>query len=253
MSDLKKPLDAPTLITQSMKIPGVKIEREDFLYQQLKNRYPHSVVRKAIEQNPAAAGISRGEIDELAKKTIKYETSKVSAISFAAGIPGGFAMLGTVPADIAQYFGFILRILQKLAYLYGFDDFQLRADAIDDDTMNELLVFLGVMFGVNEASAAIKVLAENAARAVAKHLAEKALTKGAVYPFVKVIAKQLGVAMTKQVFAKGVSKTVPLIGGFTSGGITYASFRICSNRLKDKFAELPISDPNYYSHVDTTD
>lgn len=57
-------------------------------------------------------------------------------------------MVATVPADLVQYFGFILRILQKLAYLYGFPDFELKSDSIDDATLNQVLVFTGVMFGV---------------------------------------------------------------------------------------------------------
>ena len=42
------------------------------------------------------------------------EFNKVSAISFVSGLPGGVAMFGTVPADLAQYSGHILRILQKV-------------------------------------------------------------------------------------------------------------------------------------------
>ena len=38
-----------------------------------------------------------------------------------------------------------------------------------------------------------------------------------------------------------------MVGGVANGGMTYISFRTCSNRLKKKFTELPISDPAYYS------
>ena len=246
MPNLVPKLDATTVVTQAMRLPGIKISREDFLYKQVKNLYPYSTVRKAVELNPAAAGIPREVIGKLARESIKYETTKVSALSFAAGIPGGIAMAGTVPADIAQYFGFILRITQKLAYLYGFDEFRLQEDEIDDATLNEIMVFLGIMFGVNEANAAIAKLAESVAKNIILQFPQKALAKGFVYPIVKIIAEKLGYTMTKEVFAKGLSKVVPLIGGVANGGMTYVSFRTCSNRLKNKFAELPISDPAYY-------
>lgn len=242
-------IDATSIITQAMRLPGVKISREDFLYKQLKNRYPYSVIRKAIDMNPAAAGIDRETIEKLAVSSIKYETAKVSAISAAAGIPGGWAMLGTVPADLTQYFGFILRILQKLAYLYGFDEFELEADDIDDDTMNLILTFLGVMFNVTQANVAVNKLAQIIAKRIAEQLPKQALTKGIVYPFIKTITSRLGIYMTKEVFAGGVAKAVPVVGGATNGGLTYITFRLCSNRLKNKFKALPISDPNYYKSI----
>ncbi len=247
MANLVPRIDSTALVTRAMRLPGIKISREEFLYKQFRNRYPPATVRKAIEMNPAAAGISREEIDRFARESIKYEAAKVSALSFAAGVPGGIAMAGTVPADIAQYFGFILRITQKLAYLYGFSEFRLQEDEIDDATLNEIMVFLGVMFGVNEANTAVVKLAEAVAQNLIKQLPQKALTKGYIYPIVRIIAKQLGYTMTKEVFAKGVSKVVPVIGGAANGGMTYVSFRTCANRLKKKFTELPISDPAYYS------
>jgi len=249
MSTIGSPLNTTSLVTTAMKLPGIKISREEFLNKEFKNRYPVATIRKAIDMNPAAAGIPREEIEELAKESIKYETSKVSAISVAAGIPGGFALLGTIPADTAQFFGFILRITQKLAYLYGFDEFRLKEDEIDDSTLNEIMIFLGIMFGVNEANSAVIKLAESVAKRILDKLPQKALTKGVVYPIVKTFAQKLGQNMTKEIFAKSLSKAVPFIGGVANGGMTYVSFRICSNRLKKKFSELPISDPNYYKSL----
>lgn len=231
----------------AMKMPGVKINRSAFLEKELRNRFPQDVVEDAVIFNPAYAGITRTDVNTIAKQIINYETNKVSAISFAAGVPGGFAMMATVPADIVQYFGFILRVMQKLAYLYGFKEFALNEDDIDDGTMNQILIFLGVMFGVQEANAAVKTLAGIAAQNVAKKLSRQALTKGIVYPVVKKIAQRIGINMTKQLFAKSVSKVVPLIGGVTTGTLTYVTFKPCANKLKKNFESLPLSDPSFYS------
>lgn len=43
--------------------------------------------------------------------------------------------------------------------------------------------------------------------------------------------------MTKEVFAKGVSKAVPIIGGVVSGGITFATLRPMGMRLVDTLEE----------------
>jgi hypothetical protein len=44
------------------------------------------------------------------------------AILCAAGIPGGLAMLGTAPADFAQFYAHVFRVAQKLAYVSGRKD-----------------------------------------------------------------------------------------------------------------------------------
>ena len=233
-------ISSEDIIRTAIKVPGVKIDRTSFLRKELSSYYSKDVVEKAIECNPACAGIPVEAIDRFAKEVINYETNKVTAISAVAGIPGGFAMAATIPADLAQYFGFMLRVTQKLAYLYGFDEFELSEDEINDNTLNELLIFLGAMFGVQEANAGIRILAQTTAQNISKKLAQKALTKGAVYPVVKKVAKTVGVKMTKQIFANTVSKAVPLVGGIISGGLTYATFKPCSNRLKNSFKKLPL-------------
>lgn len=89
----------------AMSIPGVRIDRETFLFSELKKYYDTDVVQNAIENNPAYAGIDEAVIDRIATESITFETNKVSAISFAAGMPGGFVMLGTAPAySISPFF-----------------------------------------------------------------------------------------------------------------------------------------------------
>lgn len=236
-------------IVLAIKAPGTRINREKFLKKELLGHFPDETINKAILSNPASAKIPKKFIDDVANKIISYETNKVSAISFAAGIPGGAAMIATVPADIAQYFGFMLRVMQKLAYLYGFDEFELDEKDINDDTMNQLLIFLGVMFGVQGANAGVKFIADCAAQRVIKTLPKKALMKTAFYPLIKKIATKIGIHMNKTIFARGVSKIVPVVGGVITGSITYATFKPSAIRLKKSFSALPICDPDseFYS------
>lgn len=249
--DISNEINVESVLALAIKTPGVKINRAEYLTKELKLYYPQETVDMALEHNPAYAGIPRSAIDTIAKRAIDYETSKVTAISFAAGVPGGIAMAATIPADLAQYFAFILRIMQKLAYLYGFEEFDLNDESIDDETMCNIMVFLGIMFGVQEANAAIKVLAGSVAQKVAKKLGQKALMKTAYYPIVKKIAALLGIRMTKDLFAKSVSKIVPVIGGVATGTLTFVTFKPNAIKLKKKFAELPISDPEFYLKEDT--
>ena len=235
------------VLRSAMELPGVRINRVDFLRKELSKHFDSDVVEKAILTNPAQAGIYVKNLEKIAKACINYETKRVTALSAAAGIPGGLAMLGTLPADIAQIFAHIIRVMQKLIYLYGWQEmFRDGNDELDDATSNQLTLFIGVMFGVNAANTAITKIALLAAAQVERALLTKALTKGTIYPIVKSIAKAIGVKMTKKIFAKGVGKAVPLVGAAASGGVTFAIFRPMTKRLQNHLISLPMADVGFY-------
>lgn len=107
------------------------------------------------------AGIKKEEIDKIADEVIKYERNCVSGISTLLGMPGGLAMAATIPTDIVQYYGYMLRATQKLMYLYGFPEINVdeKNNKFDSETINILTICLGVMYGVAGANNALKVLA----------------------------------------------------------------------------------------------
>ena len=244
--DVIRKIEPEEVLNAAMKAPFVKIDREKFLRKELIKYYPEDVVELAIKKNPAYAGIERWSVGKIAENVIDYETNKVTAISAAAGIPGGVAMLATVPADVTQYFAFLIRVMQQIAYLYGFEEFDFDEDHVSAETMNTMLICLGVMFGVQGANAAVTKLSNAMALKVAKDIMKKPLTKGTVYPTIKKISCALGIKMTKQVFADGASKVIPIIGAAASGGITYMTFKPSSYRLQNEFKSLNISDPQFY-------
>lgn len=236
-------------LKSTVSLPMVRIDREAFLQKELIKYCSSEQVEMALQNNPAYAGISVSLINKIAKDCINFETNKSSMISFVTGIPGGFAMAGAIPADMAQSFGHILRIVQKLAYLYGWQELIPQDKSLDDETTNLLTLFVGIMFGVNGAGSVITKISSSAAQKASKDLASKALTKGTLYPIVKKIAQTLGVKMTKEIFAKNVSKAIPIAGGIVSGGITYATFKPMAHKLKKHFEGLRWCDTAYY--VDT--
>ncbi|WP_324785840.1 hypothetical protein [Streptomyces sp. H51] len=234
------------VLLAAAKLPGVRIHREAYLRSALARHCSEDDIRRAIEETPAAAGIAPEVLDKVANDSIRYETAKVSALSAAAGIPGILALPATVPADVAQYFGHMVRIAQKLAYLYSWPDlFSDEGDDVDDATMGVLTLFFGVMFGTQSANAAVGKVAGMMSKQVAKKLPQKALTQGVIYPIVKKVAAYLGVQMTKQSFATGVSKAIPLIGAVVAGGLTFATYLPMVRRLKKHLASLPLAEPSY--------
>ena len=156
-------------------------------------------------------------------------------------------MAATIPADIAQYYGYMLRATQKLMYLYGFPEINVeeQGQTFDTETINILIVCMGVMYGAANANNALKAMAKALAAGVEKQLLRKALTKGSIYPIVKSVAKWFSVKMTKEVFAGFFKKAIPVIGGVIGGGITFLSFKPCCDKLKNSLQNTMLSNPNY--------
>lgn len=240
-------IDIEDIINNAIRVPGVKINREDFLRKEFKIHYDSETVDKAIKTTPLNAGIPRSDIDKIADAVIEYERRCVSGISAALGVPGGIAVVATLPTDIAQYYGFLLRCAQKLMYLYGFPQIEFDESGVqlDTPTMNEIILCMGVMFGVAGANQALKVAATALGKGVEKKLLQTALTKGAFYPFVKSIAKWFGKNMTKEIFAGFFKKAIPVVGGVVGGGVTYLMFKPCCDRLKATLRDTKLSNPEY--------
>jgi uncharacterized protein (DUF697 family) len=54
-----------------------------------------------------------------------------------------------------------------------------------------------------------------------------------LHPIIKKIAAAIGIKVTKETFAKGVAKVVPVLGGAVSGTLTYASMKKMGDRLQN--------------------
>lgn len=246
-------LSFSSVLEDAAKLPLVRIDRAEFLTKNLSKLCTPTQLQTALTAGTLRAGIPIAVLDSLANAVINAEAMKVTAISTAAGIPGGLAMAATIPADLAQFYGFVIRISQELAYIYGWDELFGESSHLDAATESQLILFIGVMSGVSAANKAIgKLFGETAMRAVAKKVSAKALTKTWYYPIAKKIAAMLGQKMVKASFAKGVSKAVPIIGGAISGGLTLATFKPMAIRLKKHLSTLAHMTPEEYSKYESS-
>jgi uncharacterized protein (DUF697 family) len=234
------------IIVNAFKLPGVKVNRTEFLTKIFSKHVTAEQLTRLIELGPVEAGVDMRLINDEAKAVIEKRTLQSSGVSFAAGLPGGFAMAASLPADTMQYFGIALRIAQELAYLYGYRDLWQKGSIDERAVRNELIVFIGVMFGVSGSAAALRVISANMSKKVLKKLPQKALTSTVYYPIIKKIAALLGVKLSKDTFAKGLSKAIPLIGGIVSAGMTYATMKPMGERLRKTLNETV----NSYSQED---
>lgn len=220
------------ILLNALKVPGVKVDRDKFLNNLLSDSIKDKeIVRLAIDKNTIDAGIDAHTLNKIAKSLISKRTTQTTTASFAAGIPGGLAMAATIPMDTLQFFGTALRLSQELAYLYGYEDLWKGNEIDDEKVKGELTLFLGVMFGVGGSASALRLVSSNLSKQALKKLPQKALTKTFYYPVIKKTASIIGIKVTKDSFAKSVSKAIPILGGVVSGGITYASMKPMGNRL----------------------
>ncbi|WP_087510311.1 hypothetical protein [Cellulomonas iranensis] len=233
------------VLDAAARLPGVRIDRAVYLRAALARYCDEAQIETAVVRSPAVAGVPNHVVRAVAQTSIAYETSKVTGLSALAGVPGGLAVLGTVPADAAQYVGHMLRIAQKLAYIYSWPDlFDDGGGDLDEATEGILTLFLGVMVGVQLAQAGVSKVSAILAQQVLAQLPRHALTKGAVYPVVKKVAAVLGVSMTKRLFAGGVAKVVPVLGAVVAGGLTLGTFLPMSRKLERHLASLEITRPD---------
>ena len=192
-------LDVPATIPKVLAVQANVIDREEFLKESIGDYISEDMARIAIEENTKAAGIRRKLVDTIAGQIISSEVNKASGVSVAAG-----STWATLPADVIQYFGFVLRIVQKLAYLYGWKAFDLTIEdgkLVSEESAHELTRLIGIMFDAKEED------------------------------------KDIGAKMGKLTLAKGVVAPVPVLGGVLSGGLTYATLRPYAERLKDRLSE----------------
>lgn len=76
---------------------------------------------------------SKEELDRIASNVINSNVLQSSSISFASGLPGGVAIAATIPADMAQFYGYSLKLAQEISYVYGYQNIWTNQDELTED------------------------------------------------------------------------------------------------------------------------
>ena len=229
-------VDLKDFVLMAVKVPGVNINRREFLKKELGKKNNEKKVAIALEQNPKLAKIDDATIEYIADDVIEAERKKVVAISAALGVSGAAAI--TLPADITQYFAFMLRAAQKLMYLYGYPELNVNEN-MDDDTVNVMAIALGTMMGVQGADAALRSLSGSIVKTISAGI--KVSTKGVP----QFLGSLVGVGIGKLGFGV-VGLSLPIIGGAISGGLTHITFTSACDRLRKELRNGPLNDEKAY-------
>ena len=220
------------VLSTCIGLPFVKVDRGEFLTKELSKFCTPAEVVVALQEGTLGV-LSKKEIDKLANQCISYHLTMVCGTSALMGLPGGWWMAGTIPTDLTQFYGHILSLMQKLIYLYGWPALTNANDQLDDESLNIMTLFVGAMMGNKMAVEALNKVAIQAGMNAGVRLSETVVAQ-----YVIKTAQWIGVCMTKDSFAKGVGKVLPLVGAPISATITYYTFRPMARRLKKHLDEL---------------
>ena len=233
------------VLQQVVKLPVVKVNRSKFLMDKFSKEVASKDIPRLLEEGPTAL-LSQETLDRVANACIRDNVLLASGTSVLAGLPGGLAMAVTIPADVAQFYAFSLKLAQELGYIYGYDDLWASRDELSEDAQNTLLLYLGVMLGVNGTAALLRAGGVAIAKQVMKTVPQKALTKTLWYPILKKVLKIFGVNLTKGGLAKGMGKFIPILGGVISGGLTFATMKPMGESLQKELSKLVNYDEVQY-------
>ena len=239
------------VLQQVVKLPVVKVNREKFLVEKFSKELDKKDIAKLLEQGPPSL-LPQETLDRVARSCIKDNVLRASGTSVLAGLPGGILMALTIPTDVAQFYAFSLKLAQELGYIYGFDDLWASRNDLSEEAKNTLLLYLGVMLGVNGTAALLRAGGVAVAKQVMKTVPQKALTKTLWYPILKKVLKIFGVNLTKGGLAKGMGKFIPILGGIISGGLTFATMKPMGESLQQELSKLVnYNEEQYQEDIET--
>lgn len=230
------PFDFNEVLAVAVKAPMVKIDRAEFLKKNFSREVEPKIVDKIVQTSPIKAGVSEHILKKIARECIKYETYQVSTLSLGTGFGGVFG----ITADFAQYLVHVLRISQKVAYIYGYPEIFSIEGSMDEKTQKIILLFIGVMYRVSGANKVIAEISKLLGGKVGKDILRAALTKTAWYPLLQQVCKQVGIKVTKDALSKTTTKVFPVMGGVVSAGFSYYCFGKGAERLHKTLRKNPV-------------
>lgn len=219
------------IIDNALSSDVLRVDRADFIKAQM-SPYMPGLDREAAEVISPRQLMDRRDFDRLVKKSVDYHMRLACLASAGAGLGGGWFLLGTIPADILQFYSHAIVLLQKMLYLYGWPQLTGRSGCMDDESRRIVTLFLGEMMGAGIVSALAGEVAEAAVKQAAIRLPQNAAVQAAVNSAMEYVIKTTGVKLSKDAVGRGVAKVVPFIGAPISAAITYRTFRVMASRLR---------------------
>lgn len=220
-------------LVHAAAFPGIRIDRAQFLSEALKKQCPTRNAWAAVGSTPAQAGFTVAEIEAAANRVIREETVSLTATSAVTSIPKGWFILMTLPVDIAQYYAHMLRLVQKLYYLYGGAELQFQNGRPTEDTAERLMEMIGVMYGETGAQETIGTITSAVSSRFESKTNGRIRSKIRSLPPVQSATTYINqkIPVTKAITSAKKS-VIPYGKMLATGVVSFAAFRDMAKRLK---------------------
>lgn len=223
-----------------LKVPGIKVNRQTFIAYLFSKDYP-DIEEKFLSKGPKKLGFSKEEISTYGDKIINKQSIFTTTTAFLAGLPGGLAMVGTIPADIIQFCANLIICIQKLLYVYGWKDF-----SQDNILLKKIFVVsFAVMLEFDNAEETLKKLNKRINsrfyifKSKSKFLSKINFTSSLfISKSYNQLVKKLVSQLTKKQLAKLGAKAIPLIGGIVNSQFVYRDFNRMTHILKSSLDKM---------------
>lgn len=136
------------LLTEALRQPIARVDRSEYLGRVLRPYCGHLTPQQLQQVRPEEM-LDRTLLDELARREISRYEQRTALFSASASLASRWTLWIGVPYDLVQYYACLISLAQKLAYLYGWDDFH-RVGAPTEETYTRYILLIGYAMGVAE-------------------------------------------------------------------------------------------------------
>ena len=176
-------------------------------------------------------------LNHIANQEISRHTELLAMGSAGSSLSGCVATWVGIPTELAQYSVNLVLLIQKLAYLYGWDDFY-SYGAVTTEAKARITFMMGSMLGIREADALLR----NACRSYQGQVSITPMPYvGDRSPIDKVIieiSKRLLILSAKGGVTAWIGRKTPLIGVTIGSSTSYILVKPSLVRLKVLLRDL---------------
>lgn len=222
------------VLTKVLDNDVARVDRNQFLSATLKPFCTSDDLSKIAFVRPESF-IEPQLLDHLSKEEVSKHLTRASLISGGAGLMGATTMWLSVPADTVQFVANLVIMSQKLAYLYGWDDFFFH-NKPTEETYARLALILGYGAGVREVKDVLLGIARDSMPNLNETMTHEQFNRN--HPLVRKAVSALTGQLTRTLVSGAAAKVIPLVGAATSGVWSYLSFRPMAERIRLLLSEV---------------
>lgn len=179
--------------------------------------------------------VSQEVINLVANQVIEEHARCSSLISGGLALVGRSALALSTPTDLTQYWVELSLVAQKLAYLYGWDDFFFNESATEE-TLARLTLIIGYGLGIYSCQDPLIASAHDTLPRVSDLYTIKELSTNR-NDNLKLISQALA-QLAKPIFAGLVAKRTPIWGVALAGATNYFNFKHVAKRMQIVLEEV---------------